>query len=305
MPHRESGNGSLTRTLLRKGKDLKIPGTCKCKLQQVVVSLLWVMFSVWFLPGKTQAYLMPSEQIVDLMLMNFSKFNTLAISQSTHLMTPEDLEIQMVLNEKIWLKSPDYFHSELTIQTNGWRWMEKYLVAERPSVDSPFRRLLLASDKTTILSLLSETGVNLESVAFTRYDGRIAYCLGDSDARASKLLVEKDRFLPMLFSYQRSGDPERKAVTVRFDDYRQVEGGWYPYEVTLYAGEDFEERCIVTDLEVNPPIGVSFFEDHKEHIRTHTESKRNHEAPEEERLKQIIELLKEKYRQTDSSTNGH
>jgi hypothetical protein len=264
-----------------------------------------VVLSVWFLPGKTQAYLMPSEQIVDLMLLNFSKFNTLAISQSTQLMTLEDLEIQVVLHEKIWLKSPDYFFSELTIQTNGRRWMGKYLEAERPSVDSLFRRLLLANDKPTILSLLSETGVNLESVAFTRYDGRIAYRLGDPGAKASKLLVEKDRFLPLLFSYQRPGDPERKAVTVRFDDYRQVDGGWYPHEVTLYAGENFEEQCIVTELEVNPPIGISFFEDHKERIRTPTESKTSHEAPEEERLKQVIELLKEKYRQTDSVTNGH
>lgn len=248
---------------------------------------------------------MPSEQIVNLILGNFSKFHTLVISQSTQLITPEDLEVQVVLEEMVWLKSPGYFHSELTPVPNDWGSIENELLPERLNTASPFRRLFLATDKGTIMTFLSEMGVNLGSVAFTRYDGQIAYRLGDQDADAPKLLIEKDRFLPMLFSYQLWTDQGRKAVTVRFNDYRQVDGGWYPHEVALYAGEDFQERSVVTELEVNPPIDVSFFEDRKKRIRTRKQFKRDPQPPEEGRLRQVIELLKEKYRQTDSSVNGN
>jgi hypothetical protein len=248
---------------------------------------------------------MPSEQIVNLMLGNFSKFNALLIFQSTQLITPEDLEIQVVLEEKVWLKSPRHFHSELTPVPNDWDSIENELLPERLVIASPFRRLFMATDKETILAFLAEMGINLGSVAFTRYDGRIAYRLGDQDARAPKLLIEKDRFLPMLFSYQIWTDQGWKAVTVRFDDYRQVDGGWYPHEVALYAGEDFQERSFVTELEVDPPIDASFFENRKERARTREEFDRDPEPPEEGRLRQVIELLKEKYRQTDSSVNGN
>ena len=155
------------------------------------------------------------------------------------------------------MKSPGYFHSELTPVPNDWGSIENELLPERLNTASPFRRLFLATDKGTIITLLSEIGVNLGSVSFTRYDGQIVYRLGDQDTDAPKLLIEKDRFLPMFFSYQLWADQGRKAVTVRFDDYRQVDGGWYPHEVALYAGEDSPFTDTVTfQVDARRGLGV-------------------------------------------------
>jgi hypothetical protein len=84
-----------------------------------------------------------------------------------------------------------------------------------------------------------------------------------------------------------------------------VDGGWYPHELALYAGEEYQERSVVNELEVNPPIDVSFFENRKAHIRSRKQFERDPEPPDEGRLRQVIELLKEKYRHTDSSVNGN
>jgi len=260
-----------------------------------LILLLWAALSVWCPPGKVRAYIMPSEQIIALMLGNFSKFQTLAVSRSIRLITAEDLEVQVVLNEKVWVKSPGYFHSELTSVTPDGDPMETALLSERRYTASPFHGLFLTTGKEAVMTLLSEMGVNLESVAFTRYDGRIVYRLGNPEADAPKLLIEKDRFLPRLLSYQLWTDEGRKAVTVRFNDYRPADGGWYPYEVAVYTGGNFQERAVVTELEINPPIDVSFFENRKQ-FKIDSE---------EDRIRHVIELLKEKYRQTDSSLHGN
>ena len=166
---------------------------------------------------------------------------------------------------------------------------------KRPGTDMAFRQIFMAGDKNTIMALLSEMGINLNSVAFTRFDGVIAYRLGDEDARKPKLLIEKEKFLPLLLNYRLWGDSGEKTVTVRFDDYRKVAEGWYPYEIAIFAGEDLDERYFVTDLQANIPVDSSLFERREEHKK----------PPDEDRLREIIDLLKEKYQPTNSSMSGN
>jgi hypothetical protein len=267
--------------------------------------LLWAVMSVGCIPGIAQAYVMPPEQIVDLMIANFSKFQTLVVSQSTQLITAEDSAIQVVLDEKVWLKSPGHFYSELRPVGNDGDSIKNEHFSETLDTASVFYQLFLPTDKEAILALLSEMGVNLGSVAFTRYDGRIAYRLGDQRATAPNLLIEKDRFLPMRFSYQLWAGGHRKAVTVRFKDYRQVEGAWYPYEIAVYAGDKFQKRSVVNELEINAPIDASFFEDRTERIRLDDQPERTPAPAEEGRIRRVIELLREKYRQPDASVHGN
>ena len=257
------------------------------------------------MPMKGKAYIMPAEQLISLMTRNFSQLKTLVITQSTHLISPEDLEVQMILEEKIWLKSPGYHYSELGDLPNDWSANAYGLTAARPSTDNTFRRFFMASNKNTIMALASEMGINLGLVALTRYDGVIAYRLGDKDPKAPKLLVEKERFLPLFLSYWLWGDSGRKTVTVLFGDYRKVEKGWYPYEIAMFCGEELEERYFITDLLVNSPIESSFFDEREEPSRHARESEQDKNSREEGRLREVIEFLKDKYKHTNSSVSGH
>ncbi|UCF84773.1 MAG: hypothetical protein JSV50_03850 [Desulfobacteraceae bacterium] len=268
-------------------------------------TFVFIAVLVCLMPMKGNAYIMPAEQLISLMTRNFSQFKTLIITQSTHLITPEDLEVQMVLEEKIWLKSPGFHYSELGDLPDDWSANAYGLTAARSSTDNTFRRLFMASDKNTIMALSSEMGINLGSVSLTRYDGVIAYRLGDKDPKAPKLLIEKERFLPLLLSYWLWGDSGRKTVTVLFGDYRQVAEGWYPYEIAMFSGEELEERYFITDLLVNTPIESSFFDEHEEPSRHARESEQDKKPPEEGRLRGVIEFLKDKYKHTNSSMSGH
>ena len=260
---------------------------------------------VCLMPMKRTPYIMPAEQVIDLMARNFSQFKTLIITQSSHIITPEDLEVQVVMEEKIWLKSPFFHYSELVDLPDGWSSNPYVLKAARPSTDYIFRRLFMKNDKSTLMTLLSEMGIDLGLVAITRYNGIIAYRLGDKDPKGPKLLVEKEGFLPLHLSYRLWGDSGQRTVTVLFNDYRKMAEGWYPYETAIFTEEELEERYFVTDLLVNTPIESSFFDQHKEPLRRPLDSERDRQSPEEGRLKEIIEFLKEKYKQTNSSMSGH
>jgi hypothetical protein len=242
---------------------LKTKSKLKKGMKPFLCALLFIGALVCLTMGKTQAYIMPAEQLADLMIKNFSGFKTIVVTQATHFVTPEDLETQMILEEKIWLKSDGFHHSELINLPEDWEAMATGLTSGRPSTDMAFRRLFMANDKRTIMALFSEMGINLDAIAFTRFDGVIVYRLGDKDAEAPKLLIEKENFRPLLLSYRLLKEPGLKSVTVRFDDYREVAGGWYPYKIEIFTGENLEECYFAMDLQVNTPIDSSIFRRHE------------------------------------------
>ena len=284
---------------------MKIGAKLKKSTRLHLGPFFFIAILVCLMPMKSKAYIMPAEQLIDLMSRNFSQFKTLIITQSTHLITPEDLEVQVVMEEKILLKSPGFHHSELVDLPDGWSSNPYLLSAAKSSTDYTFRRLFLKSDKNTTMTLLTEMGIDLSLVAITRYNGVIAYRLGEKDPKGPKLLVEKEKFLPLLLSYRLWGDTGQKTVTVLFSDYRKVAEGWYPYETAIFTEEELEERYFVIDLLVNTPIESSFFDQHEEPFRYPQDSEKDRQSPEEGRLKEIIEFLKEKYKQTNSSTSGN
>lgn len=232
-------------------------------------------------PSGGHAYVMPSDQLFGLMAPNFSKFETLVITQFTQLVNAKDQEVKMLLEEKIWLKSPGLFHAQLLGQPEGLCMMADNITPGSLTSDMAFRQLLMTNSAETITSILSEMGINLGSVAFTRLDGIVAYRVGDVGPEAPRLLIEKERFLPLLLSYRLLGDSGHKMITVRFDDYRQLDAGWYPYEIIYSTGEESIERYYIFDLQVNVPIQSSLLDGRREGIHSVQGLGTAHAIPEE------------------------
>jgi len=247
--------------------------------------------------GNALAYIMPIEQLVGFMAANFSNFKTLVVFQSTHLVDPPSQGPEAVFQEKIWLKSPGFYCSEPVYGSEGRGKEGDVPVGGRHNPDMSFRRLLMAGDGRTILALLSEMGVNLGSVTFSRFDGVIVYHIGDTGIENPKLLIEKERFLPLLLSYWRPANSGEKMVTVRFEEYRKIKKGWYPYKIVYSAGHDTEEHHVIKDLQVNIPITQTLSIIPGPGIRSAEDPETKPKPEEEGRLKEVIEVLKKKYRE--------
>jgi hypothetical protein len=261
------------------------------------LALLITLFPVCMVAVNALAYIMPIEQLVGFVSANFSNFKTLVVSQSTRLVSPRSQGPEAVFQERIWLKSPGFYYREPVYASEGQGKEEDGPIAGSHNPDMSFRRLFMAGDGRTILEFLSEMGVNLGSITFTRFDGVIVYRIGDTALESPKLLIEKERFLPMLLSYGRPAHSGEQMVTVRFEEYRKIEKGWYPYKIVYSAGHDMEEHYAIKDLQVNIPVTQTLSIIPGPGTLPAGNPENKPEPEQGKRLKEVIDALKNKYRE--------
>ena len=171
--------------------------------KKAIMGLLRCLFFIVLLggvcPQNARGYVMPAEQVIGLMAKNFSGVKTVLITQAKYLEKPEDQVEETPSEEKWWLKSPDLFRFEAS-GTSGLP-AEDSMTPFRLNYQAAARRLLMAAGERAMISLLSKLEVNLESVGLTRLNGVVAYRLGEKGPEDPKLLVEKERFLPILLCF--------------------------------------------------------------------------------------------------------
>lgn len=200
---------------------------------------IWAgVFLLLMVATQAQGYVMPAEQILEFMAKNFSGFKTVVTEQDVRWGGEENMSLQPLRREKVWMKSPDQWHEE-TLEgsdTGG------------EDLDHQYRLLMLASTKERLMRVLSDMGIDLERVALTRIEGTIVYRIGDADPRSPKILIEKERFLPVLLVYGTWGGGEEDRISVGFKDYRKLETGWYPFEIAYAQGTGFQQVFSITTL---------------------------------------------------------
>ena len=262
------------------------------KFRSVRLGVYFIGFLIFATPGfmvsgKCLAYIMPAEQIVGFMAANFSKFKTLIITQSIQQEGQNIKERGGEFKEKVWVKSPDFIYSKSLDRTGG----------RDVHPDIAYRRLFIANSVKRLMRLLTDVEINLQLVALTRIDDVIAYRIGDKEPHRSKILIEKKRFIPLYLEY---GSPENVAgdmIRIRFLDYRKVEQGWYPFEITYSSGDKISQRYIVHTIQANEPVDPSIFDPSMIKSDPGKALDKNLSPQEEKRLRKILETFEEKYRE--------
>jgi len=231
---------------------------------------LWGLLigTLFIVPSIGHSYILPSTQIIDLMVKKFASVNTLRITQLTKILDL-DKETEMVFGESISLMSPDLYRSEVAgqpgkriIVRNGLRTLKiidgNIVPKKEESKAFPFHFLMVAQDSRQLLKDLEELGINLDTVSLTRFGGRIAYLIGNKEEGSPRLLVDKDFFIPLLLQYGN--------VVFFASDFTEVKQGlWYPrYMLYSYTGANIEdyiqEEYRIKDIFINPSIDASLFD---------------------------------------------
>lgn len=255
----------------------------KLKRYTLVIAILTILIPPIY--EKSFGYIIPAKQLIGFMAKNFSNFETVVIIQDVIRENEKDKDQRKIFKEQIWMKSPDLFHSKILDQQEGMGEVR----------NTAYRQLLIANKTQRIGQILSRMGINLESVAFTRIDGVIAYRIGDKEPESPKILIEKERFVPLLLIYRPIDNLTHNAITVRFRDYRKLEQGWYPFETTYSLGQKVRETCSIQSLQTNEPIDTQIFYSSGEKPYPSETLEKNQENPDEERLRQIIKTFEKKY----------
>jgi hypothetical protein len=250
------------------------------------IGLFSFVIFLFMAKGRCHGYIMPAEQLIDLMAENFRHFQTLFIVQSTQKISYGNDETADICEDRVWFKAPDRMHFEPIDKNKG----------KVKGFDMSYCQLLLANDDTQRLKqLLSDWGVDLSIAGFTRIDGSIAYRIGEKASESPKLFIEKERFLPLHLLYRSQDLPIRDIISVHFRDYQRLDQGWYPYEITVSYGGHVKMVHTIRSIRANEPITVSPLYPLKfgyPDIEIPAEERNDLD---EDRLKQIIERFEEKY----------
>jgi hypothetical protein len=225
---------------------------------------------------RPEAYLLPSEQILEFMAARFSKFDTLIVKHSVE---RESGEGAQNFEEILIMKSPDLLHPKIGDSFGN----------QNRVVDRGYRRLFFSSTGSRAANLLREAGVDLEKVSYTRVDGTVAYLIGDRGPESPKLAVEKARFLPLFFVYPSSLAGSSELINVTFRDYRQVDQGWYPFEILCSSGKGWAERYEIQSIQANVPVEPSIF------MKPQEESRPSESPAKDEKIDAIIKMFEQKY----------
>jgi len=207
-------------------------------------------------------YILPPTQIIEFMTNKFTKIERLKITQLNKI---KDLnqEGERVFGEIIYFWFPTLYRSEIAGQLGKrliihdgietLRVIDREITSEGESWDIPYRFLMLTQNPERLLERLKDLGMNLDKASLTRFEGRIAYLIGEKEEGSPKLLVDKDLFVPLLLQYGN--------ILLRFSDYREfMEQIWYPYKIVYSFNGDIIEEYTIKDIIVNPSLDLSLFD---------------------------------------------
>lgn len=222
------------------------------------------------------AYVLPSRQVLGFMAPQFSNFETLVVEHTVERQMEEEVR---VFEEILTMKGPDFIHAAAA----------EWVPNRNQGIDRSFRNLFFANSRERLMSFLWGAGVNPDRVSYTRVDGAVAYLIGERGPYKGQLAVEKARFLPLAFHYPSGQAYAPEFIRVTFRDYRQLDQGWYPFEIVCISSAGWEERYRVRSIEVNVPVDPSL-------LRVSQEEPRPAESPhKDERIDAIIRSLEQKY----------
>jgi outer membrane lipoprotein-sorting protein len=218
-------------------------------------------------PAIGHSYILPSTQIIEFMVRKYASVKTLQITQLTKAL---DLgrRMEMVFGESISLMSPDRYRSGVAGQPgkriivhNGSRTLriiDGEVAYGKDKRAFLFHFLMIAQDQRQLLKSLEELGINLDMVSLTRLNGKIAYLIGNNEDGSSRLLVDKDLFIPLLLQYGNVAFFASEFTELK----RQL---WYPRSMIYsYTGANIEdyiqEEYSIKDIMINPSIDASLFD---------------------------------------------
>jgi hypothetical protein len=226
-----------------------------------------VILIVLVAPSIGHSYILPSTQIIDFMLRKYASIRALQITQLTKVLDLER-EKEMVFGESISLMSPDLYRSEVAGQPgkrivvhNGSKTLEIVggeVARKKEDRAFLFHFLMLGQQSRWLRQCLEELGINLDQVSLTRFEGKIAYMIGNRLEGSPRLLVDKDLFVPLLLQYGN--------VAFLASDFTELRRNlWYPrYMLYSYTGANIEdyiqEEYRIKDITVNPSLDTSLFD---------------------------------------------
>jgi len=220
-----------------------------------------------------QAYIIPSEQILTLMIDKFGPADSLVVSQKTVLYDPSLEGGTRELEETLYYGYPDRFRSE--VRTPGLKRIQVVnqddtviiiggkIVGETETLFDHFKDLLLYRKTGLLVDRLSQLGVNLQVVSLGRFNDKVVYVIGAKypDDSVPQVWIDKNTFRPIGLILG-DGCGETPLRRVEYHDYHAEpnQRGGYPMRILFFENGSLVRMHQLDVVQINSHVPDRLFD---------------------------------------------
>ena len=255
---------SLPVALSHHGRFFRVP--TKRFVQVLFFTLPFLVLAV-----AASGFILPSRQILGLMVDQWGNAKTLTVFQKTVLYST-DLEGGMrELDEILYFKYPDQFRSEVNrpelekiqvVNAEGaLTIVDGKIVGETESLFDHFKDLLLYKDADLLARELTLLGIDLDVVSLGRFKERIAYVIGARypDESVPQLWVDKETFSPIRVILSCDGESPEKEIV--YTEYRALDKkNRYPARILFLEKGTLARMNVLEATEINTRFTNQLFD---------------------------------------------
>jgi len=273
--------------------------------------LLSVSLLLAFSAAPTGAYILRGPHIIDLMVRQMGKPDTLLVSQRVMYYGNLFDESVVQARETVRYVFPNTFRSDsvsefaertrLMVRGEGLTIVDGRVAVSDDYPFDAYKDILMYRSRPLLSRRLSYLGVDIQSSSLERFQDRIVLVLGTEtpDETVSQVWVDKETFKPVRWLMPGPADDgSRLRREVRYLDWRQVNSVWYPMLMEFYEDGILLREIRVERMRVNPTFPTELFDVNRlrvEHTAFEDEADDETVSEELNEVQETIDEFRKKY----------
>jgi outer membrane lipoprotein-sorting protein len=219
------------------------------------------------------AYILRGPHVLELMTNSLGSAKTLMVSQRVMFYGDPLGSVPVEAGEILRYVFPDTFRCDsqsknakrIQLVSNGEELTVvdgKIAVADTSQFDL-YKDILLYRSRKVLSRRLSDLGIDVSLTRLARFQKRIMLVLGAEmpDTAVNQIWVDKETFQPVRWLMPGENvDGGRMIWEMRYSDWRQVNGAWYPMHIQFFKNDRMVREIRVEKMTVNPEFSPELFD---------------------------------------------
>jgi hypothetical protein len=212
-----------------------------------------------------------SGHILQLMAGSSGKTKYLRINQ--HIVVFDHLADngKIILPETVYYSFPTKFRSDIIAESIqrihivsnqvALTVIDRHITSETGSLFDSYKDLLLFRSRYLLEQRLNDMGIDTGISSFGRFNDTLAFVIGAQypDESVSQVWVDKETFRPLRWIIK-TGEPLIREFEIRYLQWQETGGGWYPWRVEFYENQMLVRQIAVDRVSPEKTIAREVFD---------------------------------------------
>ncbi len=238
----------------------------------VIIFCLSVFVAV---PSAPHAYVLKGPHILDIMTKRLGRAKSLLVIQKLMMPDHDDPSVKTTVQVRETLRclfpttyrsdivSDDFKRIRVLSEGRALTVIDEKVVEGYEDRYDRYQDLLLFRSRLLLQNKLPLAGVDITISSVGRFQDKLAYVIGAQypNETVPQIWVNKEAFRPFRWIIEdKADDGAKDRLEVRYLEWREVDGIWYPMRIELFRNHTLFRQILVQDIQVNPTLPQKLFD---------------------------------------------